>query len=109
MDLTKRVDDVTIEFIQHGGSIPPRSTIQNRQVHRFLVYNLIYIILFVETTMADITLTCDTCGKEFQKRRGEYNRRKRLGKTKFFCSNSCSGKTPTNIEHIKKQSNKVDL
>lgn len=59
--------------------------------------------------MTYITLTCDTCGKEFQKKRGEYNRRKRLGKTEFFCSNSCSAKRPFNIEHIKRQKSDCDI
>ena len=50
--------------------------------------------------MSKITLTCDTCNKEFEKARNEYNRRIRLGKDKFYCSLSCSGKSPENVKHI---------
>lgn len=60
-------------------------------------------------TMTDITLTCDTCGKEFQKKRGEYNRRKRLRKTEFFCSISCAAKRPANLEHIEKHRSDYDI
>ena len=41
--------------------------------------------------MPKITLTCNTCNKEFEKERGEYNRRIRLGKDKFYCELSCAG------------------
>lgn len=37
-----------------------------------------------------IKLKCAICNKEFHKPIGEYNRRVRLGKTKFMCSRSCS-------------------
>lgn len=50
--------------------------------------------------MSKITVTCDTCNKEFEKARNEYNRRIRLGKDKFYCSLSCSGKSPENVKHI---------
>lgn len=50
--------------------------------------------------MSKITLSCDTCNKEFEKSRNEYNRRIRLGKDKFYCSLSCSGKNPENVKHI---------
>ena len=50
--------------------------------------------------MATITLTCDHCNEEFEKEKGEYNRRIRLGKTEFYCSLSCGGKSPKSIEHI---------
>jgi len=51
--------------------------------------------------MATITLTCETCNKEFEKERNEHNRRVRLGRDKFYCSLSCSGKSLRNIRHIK--------
>lgn len=43
--------------------------------------------------MPKITLVCARaeCGKEFQKSRGEYNRRVKLGK-KLYCSMGCFGK-----------------
>lgn len=50
--------------------------------------------------MSKITLTCDTCNKEFEKERKEYNRKIRLGKDKFYCSLSCAGKSPDNVKHI---------
>ena len=53
--------------------------------------------------MSKITLTCDSCNKEFEKERKEYNRRLRLGKDKFYCSLSCSGKSPDNVKHIQAQ------
>lgn len=42
--------------------------------------------------MKIITITCDSCGNEAEKPLKEINRRKRLGKTKFYCSISCAGK-----------------
>ena len=51
--------------------------------------------------MSKITLTCDTCNKEFEKARNEYNRRIRLGKDKFYCSMSCAGKSPEQLEHLR--------
>ena len=50
--------------------------------------------------MSKITLTCDTCNEEFEKARNEYNRRIRLGKDKFYCSLSCSGKSPESVKNI---------
>lgn len=51
--------------------------------------------------MSKITLTCDTCNKEFEKERKEYNRRIRLGKDKFYCSMSCASKSPEQLEHLR--------
>jgi hypothetical protein len=51
--------------------------------------------------MADVVLTCLTCGKEFKRSRGEYNRRVRLNKLNFYCSQSCCAKTTKNIERLK--------
>lgn len=39
-----------------------------------------------------ITLTCDCCGKEFQKPISEYKRNLALGRSNY-CSRSCSGKS----------------
>ena len=50
--------------------------------------------------MSKITLTCDTCNKEFEKEKKEYNRKIRLGKNKFYCGLSCAGKDPNNVKHI---------
>ena len=59
--------------------------------------------------MSTISVECDFCGKQFEKRKAEYNRRMRLGKTKLFCSQSCSSKRPENITHIKKNASKYDI
>ena len=40
--------------------------------------------------MSKIQLTCKNCGKIFEKDKGEYNRRIKLGCNNFFCSCSCS-------------------
>ena len=50
--------------------------------------------------MSKITLTCDTCNKEFEKARNEYNRRIRLGKDKFYCGMSCAKKAPENVARL---------
>jgi hypothetical protein len=50
--------------------------------------------------MNTITLTCDTCNKEFEKAKNEYNRRVRLGKDKFYCGMSCAKKAPDSIERL---------
>ena len=39
-----------------------------------------------------IELTCDTCGKQFHKRKAEHNRCLKRGLKRSFCSRSCSGK-----------------
>ena len=59
--------------------------------------------------MSTISVKCDFCGKQFEKRKGEYNRRMRLGKTKLFCSYSCSSKRPENIAHIKKNASNYEI
>lgn len=51
-------------------------------------------------------LKCDTCNKEFEKRRAEYNRRMRVKPdTKFFCSRTCTVKyknkvSPSDAKHL---------
>lgn len=45
-------------------------------------------------------LKCNECGKEFEKSTGEYNRKIKLGKTKFYCGLSCAGKNSSS--HLKK-------
>ena len=50
--------------------------------------------------MKTVTLVCETCNKEFEKPKKEYNRRKRLGKNKFYCGLSCASKRPENLKHI---------
>lgn len=50
-------------------------------------------------------LRCDNCGSEFEKPIGEYNRRIRLGYTKFYCSRSCgayAASSPKRCAIIKK-------
>jgi hypothetical protein len=56
--------------------------------------------------MKTVTLQCENCNNSFKKKKGEYNRRVRLGKKKFYCSLSCCSKTPENLKHLKRvQSN----
>lgn len=50
--------------------------------------------------MKTIKLQCHSCGCEFEKSKGEYNRRVRLGKTHFYCNLTCSGKSEDNKKHI---------
>jgi hypothetical protein len=51
-------------------------------------------------------LKCDTCNKEFKKRKAEYNRRIRVKPdTKFFCSRTCTVKyknkvSPSDAKHL---------
>jgi hypothetical protein len=45
-------------------------------------------------------LECVTCKTEFEKPMNEYRRRVKLGKTDFYCSLSCSGKSPKNLNMI---------
>lgn len=59
--------------------------------------------------MKTVTLVCDVCGKEFEKPKKEYNRRIRLGKTEFFCGASCSGKRPSQVEHLRKLERKFPI
>lgn len=47
-------------------------------------------------------LECSNCKTEFEKPMNEYRRRVKLGKTNFYCSLSCSGKSSQNIEMIVK-------
>lgn len=54
----------------------------------------IVIFIYVKT----IQLKCDNCGNQFEKSNGEYNRRVRLGKTKFYCCQSCAS-VDTNTKH----------
>jgi len=49
--------------------------------------------------MKTIEITCANCGKKTQKRKAEIDRRKREGRTKFYCGLSCVGKTYNN--HLK--------
>jgi hypothetical protein len=56
----------------------------------------------MEIVMKTVTLVCETCNKEFEKSKGEYNRRIRLGKDKFYCGLSCSGKQPEQLSHLKR-------
>ncbi len=40
--------------------------------------------------MASVLLVCSWCGDKFQLRVAEFNRRTKLGKTRFFCCQSCA-------------------
>ena len=52
--------------------------------------------------MKKIILECNVCKNKFEKPINEYNRRLRLGKNEFFCSLSCYGKSPKNVEFLNK-------
>lgn len=54
--------------------------------------------------MKTIKVKCHVCGKEFDKPLNEYNRRIRLGKTKFYCDLSCYGKDSNS--HLRKYDGK---
>ena len=56
--------------------------------------------------MKTIKLKCDECGKEFEKSKGEYNRRIKIGKDKFYCGLSCAGKNSS--VHLKKHHGKYN-
>ena len=56
--------------------------------------------------MSKIKLVCATCNKEFEKEKGEYNRKVKAGKDKFYCCLSCYGKSPETTERI--LSNRTD-
>lgn len=47
-----------------------------------------------------MTLKCDNCGTSFQKEKGEYNRRIRLGYNKFYCCEDCSAKNRKPIHKV---------
>jgi len=50
--------------------------------------------------MKTINIKCKTCGNLFEKQNKEYNRKIRNGKTDFYCSLSCSGKSPKQVERL---------
>lgn len=51
--------------------------------------------------MKTTRINCTKCGSGFDKPTKEYNRKIKLGKTEFFCSRSCSGKSAGNRKHLK--------
>lgn len=51
--------------------------------------------------MKTVKVECNYCGKEVEKPRGEYNRRVRLGKNKFYCNNSCGSKEKKNLDRLR--------
>lgn len=59
--------------------------------------------------MSTIELTCTTCSSLFDKRKAEYNRMIRNGKTNFYCCRTCSARRPDNIEHLQKLENRYDI
>jgi len=50
--------------------------------------------------MRKIEVTCDHCGKAVLKSVGEYNRRIRLGKRKFYCDNKCGSSIPESTSRL---------
>jgi hypothetical protein len=55
----------------------------------------------LEADMKTVRIDCTTCGEEFEKPSKEHRRKLRLGKTEFFCSRSCAGKSVGNKKHLK--------
>lgn len=51
--------------------------------------------------MTIVNVNCTYCGKKVEKLLGEYNRRIKLGKTEFFCDNTCGSKMPEFVERMK--------
>jgi hypothetical protein len=47
-----------------------------------------------------IEISCCSCGKNTMKKLAEIKRRKKKGKTKFYCSRSCASKA--SVDHLKK-------
>lgn len=50
--------------------------------------------------MKKIEVVCDYCGKVVLKPVGEYNRRIKLGKDKFYCDNKCGSKIIDNVNRL---------
>lgn len=59
--------------------------------------------------MSKITLVCGTCNKNFEYAKNEYNRQTKKGRSIFYCSLSCAGKQPKNIEHLKRNIKLYDI
>lgn len=57
------------------------------------------------------TIICYTCEEEVEKPEREIARKRRLGKTKFFCSRKCAAqyRTPKQLEWIRGEGNKEHL
>jgi len=51
--------------------------------------------------MKKVEVVCDYCNEIIFKPKGEYNRRIRLGKSKFYCNNSCSNKIESHLNRLK--------
>jgi hypothetical protein len=55
--------------------------------------------------MKTINVICSSCGKETPKPKNEINRHIKNGRTEFYCSRSCAGKSKKNIIHLKQFEN----
>jgi hypothetical protein len=53
-----------------------------------------------------IQLVCSACGNTFEKEKGEYNRRIKLGSVRFFCNSSCAGKVTGGWKDVTKNTKK---
>jgi DNA-directed RNA polymerase subunit N (RpoN/RPB10) len=60
--------------------------------------------ILAEVVMKELTIKCSSCGEKFSKARKEYDRRVRLGKSDFFCSRSCAGKSAGNMQKLRMMS-----
>lgn len=56
-----------------------------------------------------IKIICDECRKEHLIRQGDYNRKIKTGKTKFYCSFSCAGKADYKNNPYKLEKNKGNI
>jgi len=55
-----------------------------------------------------IKINCDHCNKEFSKPISELNRNKKLNRNNY-CSRSCSGKSSSNLQHLKSIRSNYDI
>lgn len=62
-----------------------------------------------EYHMRKTEVVCDTCGKTVFKETGEYNRRIRLGKDKFYCGSSCASKDPQRLSLLRQNTPNYDI
>lgn len=60
-------------------------------------------------TIKKVKIICEECGKEHEIRRSDYNRKIKLGQTKFYCSLKCSGKADYKKNPKKLEKNKGNI
>jgi len=50
-------------------------------------------------------IICALCGNESEKPAAEINKQRKKGRSKFYCSRKCAGKTKNNLKHLSKFKN----